>query len=117
MNTDSGFLIVYLIISMAALIPEALYAVRYHIKSKGAWRRDQLGRTLMLKAVVLSALLAFISFNTLWVIIFGTSYAARVAIGMGLFIMFAVALWRQWWSFEKIQREADKKEEGTRNVQ
>lgn len=116
MNTNSGVLIFYLVLSVSALIPEVLYAVRYHTKSNGSWKSHYLGRTLMLKAVVLSLLLAFISFNTMWTIVFGSSYAARVVIGMVLFALFSAALWRQWWSFEKIQREV-KKEAGTRNVQ
>lgn len=102
-----SLLVLQLVVAFLALIPEALYAIRYHVKSKGAWKDHFLSRTIMLKAVVLCALLSFMIFNTLWLLIVGDSYALRVPIWMVLFSLFAAALWRQWWSFEKIQHEKD----------
>lgn len=104
----TSLLIIYLVISVLALIPTVLYVVRYHMVSRGAWKRHWISRSIMIKALVVMLLMGFVSFNTAWVLIMGQSYAARVPIGMGLFTAFAVALWWDWRTFEKIQKEQRK---------
>lgn len=116
MPDQRALLILYLVIALLAFIPEVLYAVRYHLKSGGAWRDHYLGRTIMIKAAVISVLLGFVAFNTTWMIITGGSYALRVPLGMLFFALFAFALWRQWWSFEKIQNDKDKEEKRNEDV-
>lgn len=96
---------IYAAITLLALIPSVGYAIRYHFVTKGGWRKHVVGRALMFKAVINAVLVGFITFNTFYMAISGHSYSARVYIGMGLFAVFAAALWYLWIAFERSQKE------------
>lgn len=100
--------LIYALVVLLALIPAVGYVVRYQVVTRGAWRKKVVGRAMMHKAIVNALLLAFIGFNLTYMQIVGHSYWLRPYIGLGLFIAFAVVLWRLWFAFEKIQKSERK---------
>lgn len=100
-SQDTFSYLISAILSIIATIPLGLFVVRYHLKSAGAWRRNDVGRMLMALACSLVVVLLFIAFNSMWVIFVGPLYQARGPIGLLLFGTLCVTFWNLWRTFEK----------------
>lgn len=95
---------VSILVTVAALFPTLAYMFRYRKVSKGAWKNSRTGHHLMTFAGVIAALLMWILFNNVWLLVTGSSWAWRSVVGMLLYSTFAFTLWRQWLVFEQAQK-------------
>lgn len=107
-TTETASYLASAIFSLIATFPLGAFVIRYHVVSKGAWRRNDVGRMLMALACSLVVVLLFIAFNSLWVIFIGPLYSYRGIIGLALFATLCVTFWNLWRTFEKNSKAPDK---------
>lgn len=106
----NGLLLASAVVNLLCLVPTVGYVIRFHTRTKGAWRDSATGRHLMAFALVLLANLVLIGFNTGYVLVTGHGYAARVFIGFALYLALAGVLWHRWLTFEKAQSDPDQRD-------
>lgn len=95
----------YVGVGTGAALSSWAFLLRYHLKSRGAWRHSLTGVALMTMAISTALIFTFVDVN-LWFRILGwnADYPGRVYIGPVLFTMLAVAITLVWVAFEKAQK-------------
>ncbi len=81
------------------------YLLRYLFLTRGAWRHSLTGVALVTMGLANALVFSFIATN-LWFTVFtgAANWPGRVAVGTGLFLLLAVAVFLVWLAFERVQK-------------
>lgn len=80
------------------------FLLRYHLKSRGAWRHSLTGIALMTMGASTMLLATYVD-AILWFGILGWPVPGRAWAGPTLFVLLAVATTLVWLAFERAQRQ------------